>query len=154
MHTDVRADIMAYEFAALAAFVLAVGLFLLSIHRTVSTSLIYAGLCLAVVAGLVEMRAQPKPLVLEWRSQEDIDVLWFQLLEGEAILILLQTPSGPRYYSMNWDEETAEQLLKAGGEVEGGAGRLKMRRLEPSLETDEEPLFHADPWPTLPLKGS
>ncbi len=145
---------MAYEFAALAAFVLSVGAFLLLIHRTVKTSLMYAVLCIAVVAGLVEMRAQPKPLALEWRSQEDIDVLWFQLLEGEAILVLLQMRTGPRYYSMNWDEETAEQLLKAGGEADEGNGQLKMRRLEPSLETDEEPLFHADPWPALPLKGS
>ena len=143
---------MAYEFAALAAFVLAVGAFLLLIHRTVSTSLMYAVLCIAVVAGLVEMRSQPKPLALEWRSQEEVDVLFFQLLEGEAILILLQMPSGPRYFSMGWDAETAEQLIKAGGEVEEGGGTLKMRRLEPSLETDEEPLFHADPWPANPPK--
>ena len=143
---------MAYEFAALAAFVLAVGTFLLLIHRTVKTSLMYAVLCVAVVAGLVEMRSQPKPLALEWRSQEDMDVLWYQLLEGEAILILLQMPSGPRYFSMGWDEETAEQLLRAGGEADEGNGQLKMRRLEPSLETDEEPLFHASPWLANPPK--
>ena len=145
---------MAYEFATLGAFVLAVGAFLLVIRRTVSTALLYAVLCIAVVAGLVEMRGQPKPLILELRSQEDIDILWFQLLEGEAILVLLQMSNGPRYYSMGWDKETAEQLLRAGGEVEDGGGQLKMRRLEPSLETEEEPLFHAAPWPALPPKGS
>ncbi len=146
---------MVIEFTALAAFVLAVGLFLLMIHRTISTSLIYAGLCIAVIAGLVEMRSQPKPLVLEWRSAENLDVLWFQLVEPESILVLLRIPgSGPRYYAMGWDEETAAQLVRAGGDAAGGNLQLKMRQLEPSLGENEEPLFHAPPWPALPPKGS
>ncbi len=139
------------EFAALLAFVVLLGAFLLWDRCRVTPAMVFALLSVTVAVGLVEMTARPKPINMEWRTAEEADVLWYELDEGQALYFVLWMPRGPRFYVMPWDGEQAEQLLKAGREA-GEGGTIKMRRpFEPSLAEDE-PLFYAAPQPAPPPK--
>ena len=140
------------EFALLGFFALVQGAFLLWSRRSLPAALIFAALTIVVGAGAVEILSNPKPMVLEWRSAKNAKVLWYQLREGENILVMLALPNGPRFYSQPWDEQAASQLAAAGAEAEAQGGDIIMARpFEPSL-AEPERLFYADPWPTPPPK--
>ncbi len=140
-----------FEAAALIGFAITLGVWLLLIHRRISTALIYTLLGITVAAGLLEMQARPKPIAFEWRSQADAVVEWYELKEAESITVLLGLGIGPRLYVMPWNQEAAEQLAGAGREA-GRGGQIRMRHpFEPSL-AKQEALFYALPPEAPPLK--
>ncbi len=139
------------EFFALLAFVVALGAFLLWDKRRLTPAVVFALLSVTAAIGLVEMKSRPKSVVMEWRAVEEADVLWYGLIEGESITLLLDV-DGPRLYVLAWDKDSAEQLLKAGQDA-GQGGKVKMARpFEPSL-APEERLFYAAPQSAPPPKG-
>ena len=141
------------EFFALGWFVFALGAFLLIIHRSISTALIYLLLGIYLAAGLLEMQARPKPIAFEWRSQADAVVEWYELKEAESITVLLGLGIGPRLYVMPWNQEAAEQLAGAGRDA-GRGGQIRMRHpFEMSL-AKQEPIFYARPPSPPPQKGN
>ena len=142
------------EFAGLGAFVLLLGAFLLWRERAMLPAVIFSVLSITAAAGLVEMQSRPKPLLLEWRSPERPEVLWYGFREGESITVLLDLSGAARLYVMPWDQERAKQLMQSGKKASEDGGTLRMRRpFEHSLETRER-LFYADPQPAPPPKGS
>ncbi len=138
------------EFAALLAFVGLLGAFLLWDRRRLTPALVFALLSVTAAIGLIEMKSRPKSVAMEWRAVETADVLWYGLIEGESITLLLDV-DGPRLYVMPWNKDQAEQLLKAGQDA-GQGGTIKMARpFEPSL-APEERLFYAAPQSAPPPK--
>ncbi len=142
---------MTVEAAALLAFVAGLGVWMLWSRRTVPAALVYTLLGITAAAGLVEMQGRAKPIVLEWRSVETAEVLWFGLREGESITLLLDIGEA-RLYVLPWNKEEAEELLKAEREAEGEDIGLNMwKPFERSLETGAR-MYYADPQPAPPLK--
>jgi len=140
------------EFAGLLGFVLLLGAFLLRRDRSMLPALVFVVLSLTAAVGLVEMKSRAKPLLLEWRSPEQIEVLWYGFREGESITVLLDLSGAARLYVMPWDEERAKQLGQASRESSETGGTLRMRLpFESTLETRER-LFYADPQPAPPPK--
>jgi hypothetical protein len=59
----------------------------------------------------------------------------------------------PRYYTIVWNERTAEELQDALKEAEENGSSVMMGwPSEPSLELRDAPMFHALPPPALPPK--
>ncbi len=140
------------EFIALGLFVIALGVWLLYVRRSIPTALIYTLMGIIVAIGLLEMQARPKPISMEmFRSPEEADVLWYELHEGVDIMVLLDLGE-PRLYVLPWSQKQAEELHKAGKEAGEDGGTLKMRLpFERSLEKDS-PMFYALPQPMPPAK--
>lgn len=112
-----------------------------------------------LLAGDVESLGQPKPLWLElpWCKAEDtVRVRFAQAVEPTAILLLVETPCGPRWWSLPWTLGDAQQLQDAqrGAKAAAGKGRpgpLRMR-LNGSSQDPREPKFWPEPQPAPPPK--
>lgn len=134
------------------AFTLVLGLYLWLAaspwRRLPSAVLVAFGLLLAVTwLGGAELLARPKPIHLEWRAPDQVEVLAARLFEGRAIYLWLALAgeSEPRAYVLPWDQQQAEELyraLRAGGQERG----VVMRRpFGTDKGRDYRPRFHPPP---------
>lgn len=131
------------ELVGVLTFVVLLGIFLLWSRRTLISAAIFATLGVTVVALALEMQSRPKPVVMEWRSVETADVLWYELIEGVSITLLLNV-NGPKLYVREWSKKEAEELLNAGREA-GAGGSIQIRwPFEKTLAVAER-LFYAAP---------
>lgn len=140
------------ELLGVFAFTLILGCFLLWNRRTIIASIVFSSLAILVIILALEMQSRPKPIAWElWRNYEAADVLWYELAEGVAITIVLDLGE-PRLYSMAWNKDRAEELLREGRRAEADGTKVQMGKpFERSL-ADEERLFYALPQQALPAK--
>ncbi|MCH8111865.1 MAG: hypothetical protein IH905_07915 [Proteobacteria bacterium] len=105
--------------------------------------------------GFLELMGRPKPASLEWIAQvEEATVVGVRMREGEAIYLWLEleTPSEPRSYVIPWSQEEARQLRAAMQEAESNGGEVRMREPFSNRPQTDQPMFYAQPQPTLPAK--
>lgn len=117
-------------------------------------------LALACLAGAVPAaffavtEGLSRPLPVEWTILSgETEVLEAAFDRGETIFLWTrQVGKPPRYYTIEWDEELAEQLQDAMKEAEENGTSVMMGwPEEPSMEL-RDPMFHALPQPALPPK--
>ena len=110
----------------------------------------------AAYLSYADLLSRPKPASLEWwhRDASQATVIGSQLREGENIYLWLQMEGTrePRAYELPWQEELARQLHGAQREAEGNGTEVRMRSPFNQQPGDQEPLFYAEPQPTLPPK--
>jgi hypothetical protein len=98
--------------------------------------------------------SRPKPM--HWSfMKEEAEVLGAAFDRGKAIFLWVKSPDvvEPRYYTIAWNERTAEELQDALKEAEENGSSVMMGwPSEPSLELRDAPMFHALPPPALPPK--
>lgn len=136
--------------------------FLLLISRLLTHRWRYAAAAAGVsmvLVGLVassELLSWPKPTKLEILRQyvEEIDIIAARLIEGKGIYILAQLPDEeiPRYYTLPWDQETADALRRGMTDKRG----MKMRRpfsWDRSWEHRDEPRLYVPPPEKMPPKA-
>lgn len=105
--------------------------------------------------GFLELMGRPKPASLEWVSHVDeATVVGVRMREGEAIYLWLElkTPSEPRSYVIPWSDEEARELQAAMQEAESNGGEVRMRAPFSNRPATDEPMFYAQPQPSLPAK--
>jgi hypothetical protein len=105
--------------------------------------------------GGADVLARPKPTHLEWRQPGQAEIIAAKLQEDVAIYLWLILPdeAEPRSYVLPWDQEQAEQLLKAMREgQERGVMMHKPFRSNRSLEN--RPTFHPSPQEAPPPRES
>ncbi|MGD9538566.1 MAG: hypothetical protein AB7P52_11620 [Alphaproteobacteria bacterium] len=98
--------------------------------------------------------SRPKPM--HWSFlKEEAEVLGAAFDRGKAIFLWVRAEDAvePRYYTIKWDERTAEALQDALKEAEENGSSVMMGwPSEPSLDLRDSPMFHALPPPALPPK--
>ena len=98
--------------------------------------------------------AKPKPMHWSFMKEEAV-VLGAAFDRGKAIFLWVRSDDAvePRYYTIAWNERTAEELQDALKEAEENGSSVRMGwPSEPSLELRDRPMFHALPPPPLPPK--
>lgn len=121
-------------------------------HLSVGIFLVLVGV---VFGGTLELMSRPKPVELEWRSIADANLLGASLREGEAIYVWLQIDGEdePRAYTLPWNQDAAQQLQGALAEAEASGTGVVMAQTEYDAGLDDrEPMFYAEPQPSMPAK--
>lgn len=97
---------------------------------------------------------RPKPARLE-PGEIDARMVAVHMVEGKAIYLwLLETPDSPPVsLVLPWDQKTARAAREAQREADGRGTGVRVRLGERQTASDDEPLFHAEPQPTLPPKA-
>ena len=77
-----------------------------------------------------DILGRPKPITVEWRSPDSLNVLWSGNAE-DGVVAVFRTPQGPRCYFYQ-GSEAKRQFRKAGVDNEGNDYRLN----KPFSETE------------------
>lgn len=105
---------------------------------------------------LTEMLGRPKPIESEIlrRNTETAVVVWYGMVEGKAIYLLLNIPEEktPLFYVIPWNDKLAKQLHGAKQTAKENGTRVRMGRpFEFSFDRYKR-LFYALPQEAPPLK--
>jgi hypothetical protein len=143
------------------AFALLLGAFIFMVlpqarlwQRSASAAL-FVVLVAVVYAGSAELLGRPKPMRLEWRDAQHVQVLGASMRENEAIYVWLQFDgqSEPRAYRLPWSIEAAQQLQTAMQEGEANGAGVQMTMTGDNGLDQREPKFYATPQAALPDKN-
>jgi len=153
-------DILFYVFAGatgVAASLAAIAIWAPRPTRVRVVALAIAMLFIPVVyAQSIEMLSKPKPASFEWyeRAAENAELLGVSFEEGRSIYLWLRIAgvSEPRSYVIPWSEEEARELQAAMQEAESNGGEVRMRAPFSNRPQTDEPMFYAQPQPSLSAK--
>ena len=109
-----------------------------------------------VYLSYAHLMSRPKPVSLEWWHQgaSEATVVGSRMREGEAIYLWIELADTdePRAYKLPWQQELAKQLYGAEREAQANGTKVQMRLPFQERPDDQEPLFYAQPQPSLPPK--
>lgn len=122
----------------------------------ISALVLAALLMSAAYLGLVDLLGRPKPATMEWAAGAvtEATVLGAIVDEDRAIYLWLRFDESPepRAYMLPWNMATARQLHEAMRQGQARGTTVRMRRPFESEAEADEPLFYAEPQPSLPPK--
>jgi hypothetical protein len=143
--------------AVIFALVLGTLIFLVLPQASVAGRAVSVGIFLALLAmvygGATELLGRPKPIVLEWQSISNSQILGAFPVENKAIYVWVMVPksSEPRAYLLPWSQEVAQHLQNAMNEAETNGTAVEMT-INGDTDNQGQPMFYAKPQPPLPAK--